>query len=92
MVDYNKFFESKGLSNLCESYTVYGNQIGGWCGTDAGWIASSSASSQLAENDSAARSEAWNALSTAYTGDYYSFELMQLGLLLTSGKMYNPVQ
>ena len=92
MVDYNKFFESKGLSNLCESYTVYGNQISRWCGSDAGWIASSSASSQLAENDSASRRAAWNALSTAFTGDYYSFELTQLGILLTSGRFYNPLQ
>ena len=92
MVDYNKFFESKGLSNLCESYTVYGSQVGSWCGSDAGWIAGSSASSQLAENDTAARKEAWQALSTSFTGDYYSFELMQLGLLLTSGRFYNPLQ
>ena len=92
MVDYNRFFESKGLGNLCESYTIYGNQVGGWCGSDPGWIAGSSAASQLAESDSAARREAWNALSTAFTGDYYSFELMQLGVLLTSGRFYNPLR
>ncbi len=92
---FNTFFESSkagGLSNLCESYDRFGNKVGSWCGSDAGWMIQGAASAQLAENDSAARREAWNALSTAFTGNYYSFELTQLGVLLTSGRFYNPLQ
>ena len=95
MVDFNKFFESTqagGLSNLCESYDRFGNKLGSWCGSDAGWMAGSAAGSQLAENDKTARDEAWKALSTAYTGDYYSAELTQLGVMLVSGRFYNPVK
>ncbi len=93
--DYNTFFESSkagGLDNLCESYTRFGDKIGSWCGSDAGWMIGGAASAQLAENDTANRSKAWGALTTAWTGDYYSFELMQLGVLLAAGKFYNPLQ
>jgi endoglucanase len=93
--DYNTFFESSkagGLDNLCESYTRFGDKIGSWCGSDAGWMIGGAASAQLAENDTANRAKAWTALTTAYTGDYYSFELMQLGTLLAAGKFYNPLQ
>ena len=92
MIDYNKFFEGVGLSNICESYDRFGNQLGSWCGTQAGWMAGSAAGSQLAENDQAARDQAWKAVTTAYTGDYYSFELMQLGVMLVSGRFYNPMK
>ena len=95
MVDYNTFFESSqagGLSNLCDSYDRFGNKLGSWCGSDAGWMAGSAAGSQLAENDESARDEAWQAVTTAFTGDYYSFELMQLGVMLASGRLYNPMQ
>jgi endo-1,4-beta-D-glucanase Y len=93
--DYNAFFESSqagGLDNLCESYTRFGAKIGSWCGSDAGWMIGGAASAQLAENDTANRTKAWNAVTTAFTGDYYSFELMQLGTLLAAGRFYNPLQ
>jgi endo-1,4-beta-D-glucanase Y len=95
MIDFNTFFESGqagGLSNICESYDRFGNKIGGWCGTDAGWMAASMAASQLAENDTASRQTAWNEVTTAFTGDYYSSELTQLGVMLVSGRLYNPVK
>ena len=92
MADYNKFFEGVGLANICESYDRFGNQLGSWCGSQAGWMAASAAGSQLAENDQASRDAAWKAVTTAYTGDYYSFELTQLGVMLASGRLYNPVK
>ncbi|MGL5818686.1 MAG: glycosyl hydrolase family 8 [Phycicoccus sp.] len=94
LTDYNAFFEGAGggLSNLCESYDRFGAKIGSWCGSDAGWMIGGAASAQLAEDDTASRTEAWNALTTAFTGDYYSFELMQLGVLLAAGKFTNPLQ
>ncbi|MGL5810196.1 MAG: glycosyl hydrolase family 8, partial [Nocardioides sp.] len=92
--EYNAFFESSaagGLSNLCESYDRFGKKLSSWCGSDAGWMIGGAASAQLAEDDTANRTAAWNALTGAFTGDYYSFELMQLGILLTAGKYDNPM-
>jgi endoglucanase len=94
LTDYNAFFESQsgGVGNLCEKYDRFGAKLGSWCGSDAGWMIGGAASAQLAENDTANRTAAWNALTTAWTGDYYSFELMQLGVLLAAGKFTNPLQ
>ncbi len=95
LTEYNAFFESSaggGLANLCESYDRFGNRIGSWCGSDAGWMIGGAASAQLAEDDTANRTAAWNALTTAWTGDYYSFELVQLGVLLAAGRFTNPLQ
>ncbi|MGL4611694.1 MAG: glycosyl hydrolase family 8 [Trueperaceae bacterium] len=95
MIEYNNFFESSkagGLSNLCESYDRYGNKVGNWCGSQPGFIIGGAASAQLAENDTVNRTAAWNALTTSWTGNYYSFDLMLLGTILTAGKMYNPLQ
>ena len=89
---YNSFFESVGLGNLCSNYYTDGNRETNWCGSKAGWMIGGAASAQLASDNAQSRGEAWDALTTAFTGNYYSFELMQLGVLLASGRFYNPLQ
>ena len=92
LTKYNQFFESAGLSNLCSDYYTNGSPETNWCGSQAGWMIGGAASAQLASSNNATRGEAWTALTKAHTGDYYSFELMQLGILLTSGRFYNPLR
>ena len=87
---YNNFYESEGLSNLCDVYDVNGNAEGGWCGSQAGWIMGSAACAQLADGNS--KSEAWRALTNAYDGGYYSRELKMLAMLNCSGYMSNPAK
>ena len=87
---YNSFYESKGLSNLCDVYDVYGNAKGGWCGSQAGWIVGSAACAQLAGGN--AKGEAWRALTGAWDEAYYSRELKMLAMLDCSGYRGNPAK
>ena len=87
---YSNFFESKGLSNLCDVYDVNGNAKGGWCGSQAGWMIGGAACAQVAGGN--AKGEAWTALTNAYDGGYYSRELKALAMKMCSGYMSNPAR